>query len=196
MKLDLLKFLNSNLSQWELLDPSIKPTPAKSNPWALWMAWMIDWLFCIFITKICVMSWIGFMNTLGLQALPSQIQDLIATRAKGLEIILYPLIFVCIHYTSMFFHSKTLGMKLFKHQIIFQNDKSVWAYTLALLVSPVLLGLPILVGWIDDFAQTHSLSEEYFYYDFTFVNEESFAFNLHEQLAEESPLEQDWQKAA
>jgi hypothetical protein len=189
-------FLHQNLSTWDLLDASLKPTPEKNNPWALWCGWVLDWVLALIITKLCVGSWMTFMNSLGLGVLPSQALEFVALKTRGLEVILTPLIFFTLHYTSLNFHSKTLGQKLFKHHVQFSDDKGVWLYTLALMVSPVLMGIPLLNSWVDEFAGSETVSKDYSYYVFTLQTEIVESINLVDQLATELEEFEDYQQAA
>ncbi len=194
MNFKLHTFIHQNISSWELLDPSIKPAPEQNNPWALWCGWIFDWVTVLIITKICVASWMTFMTTLGLNLLPSQALEFVELKTKGLEVILIPIVFFTLHYTSLHFHSKTLGQKLFKHHVQFSNEKSIWLYTLALMVSPVLMGIPLLNSWVDEFAGTKTVSKEFSYFAFTYLEEKIESINLIDQL--DSEIEVDYQQAA
>ena len=197
MNLKLHTLIHKNISSWDLLDSSIKPSPEKNNPWALWCACVFDWMLAIVITKVCVSSWVTFMTTLGLNSLPSQVLEMITLKSKGIEVVLMPLMFMTIHFTSLLFHSKTFGQKIFKHHVEFKNEKSVWLYTLALMVSPVLMGIPLLNSWIDEFSQTQTVSKEYSYFQFSFLEESFIAPLLIESLELESQTDEfDYQEAA
>lgn len=197
MNLKLHTFIHKNISSWDLIDPSFKPTPEKNNPWALWCAGVVDWLLAILITKVCVSSWLTFMTTLGLNALPSQALEMITLKAKGIEVVLMPLIFMTIHFTSLLFHSKTFGQKLFKHHVQFTSEKSLWYYTLALMVSPVLMGIPLLNSWIDEFSKTQTVSKEFSYFQFSFLEESFIAPHLIESLELETQTDEfNYQDAA
>lgn len=196
MHLKLHTFLHTNLSTWDLLDQSLKPGPEKNNPWALWCGWVLDWVLALIVTKLCVGSWMTFMNSLGLNVLPSQALEFVALKTRGLEVILTPLVFFTLHYTSLVFHSKTIGQKLFKHHVQFSDAKGIWLYTLGLMVSPVLMGIPLLNSWLDEFAGSETVSKDYSYYAFTFQTEVIESINLIDQLATESEEYEDYQQAA
>lgn len=197
MNLKLHTFIHKNISSWDLLDSTIKPSPEKNNPWALWCAGVFDWLLVIVITKICVASWLAFMTTLGLNSLPSQALEMITLKTKGIEVVLMPLIFMTIHFTSLMFHSKTFGHKIFKHHVQLPSEKSVWYYTLALMVSPVLMGIPLLNSWVDEFAGSQTVSKDYSYFQFSFLEESFIVPHLVESLESEAQNDEfDYQKAA
>jgi len=197
MNLKLHSFIHKNITSWDLIDSSLKPKPEKNNPWALWCAGVFDWVLAIVVTKMCVSSWLAFMGTLGLNSLPSQALEMITLKTKGIEIVLMPLIFMTIHFTSLLFHSKTLGQKLFKHHVQFSNEKSVWYYTLALMVSPVLMGIPLLNSWVDEFSQTQTVSKEFSYFQFSFLEESFMVPHLVESLEFETQIDEyDYQEAA
>jgi len=136
------------------------------------------------------------MTSLGLNMLPSQALEFVELKTRGLEVILTPLVFFTLHYTSLYFHSKTVGQKLFKHHVRFSEEKSIWLYTLALMVSPVLMGIPLLNSWLDEFAGSETVSRDYSYYVFTLQTEVVASINLVDQLATESEEFEDFQQAA
>ena len=64
------------------------------------------------------------------------------------------------------------------------------------MVSPVLMGIPLLNSWVDEFAGSETVSKEYSYYIFILQTEVIESINLVDQLATEDEDFEDYQQAA
>lgn len=198
MNIHLLKYTDTKLHAFELMDNELLPPPDKTNPWALYCAWMIDWIVAYLLVQVTTGAWWSFMASLGGSSLPSAIQELIINHMKVVELILVPLYFFTMNYIGLCFHGKTLGQKLFKHKVEFKNTQGLWLYAFATTVSSALGGLPLLTNWIDELSQSETHSLEYAHFQFSQISseEKDIILNLL-QIAEENALkEESWSQAA
>jgi hypothetical protein len=157
----LVDHLTQSLDPKLLVEPVFRHAPQKTNSWAFYCAWVVDWVFAIAAAKLATSSWMDFVGPLGLSKLPGNATELISQYQTLATLVLAPLFFFTMSFFGVLFQSKTLGMRLFSHRVEAHtlNEAVLWAWTST--VSAVLLGYPLLTEWLDQVAMTSTSSDRY-----------------------------------
>ncbi|MFP5457929.1 MAG: hypothetical protein ACLGG7_04290 [Bacteriovoracia bacterium] len=187
--------LTHSLSAHELLDPSLRAGVERSNPWALYCAWVVDWILAYTFVSLAYSSWMQFLGPLGLKHIPLGSETIFSNYGLYLKLALTPLIFAAGQFLALALHSKSFGMRLFKHEVAAPLLSSQLLYACGATVSLALLGLPVLNTWLDQLAGTQTTSEEYERWALHFVSVDVAApINLLTELAPSD--ETTWKQAA
>ena len=157
----LVDHLSQSLHPKVLVEPVFQRAPQKTNQWAFYCAWVVDWVLAVAFAKLAVASWMGFFAPLGLAKLPPDATYLIGQYQSLTSLVLAPLFFFSMSFFGVLFQSKTIGMRLFSHRVEAHtlNDAALWAWTST--VSVALLGYPLLTDWPDRVALTTTTSDRY-----------------------------------
>lgn len=192
----LVDHLKRSLAPEALLDPSLRAGVERSNPWALYCAWVADWVLAGVLVAIAANAWGEFFDPLGLRYVPAYSESLLSNYLLALQIVLVPLTFACLQFVALALHSRTFGMRLFRHSVDTHGLRSQALYALGATVSLAALGLPVLKAWIDPFAGTETTSEEYQRWALHYVPAETAApINLLSDVATSDDVP-DWKHAA
>lgn len=187
--------LTHSLAPHELLDPSLRAGVERTNPWALYCAWVVDWVLAYAVVSLAYSSWMQFLAPLGLEHIPRVSESVFSTYGLHLKLALTPVIFAAGQFVALALHSKSFGMRLFKHEVSAPTVSSQLLYAGGATVSVALLGLPVLNAWVDELARTQTTSEDYERWALHFVPGDATApVNLLTELATDD--EPTWKQAA
>ncbi len=167
MSLKLTDHLTHKITGVQLLDPGLRPAPAKLNPWALFCAWCFDWALALMAAHLSVSAWLGFMRPLGLAALPPEAHDVILAYSGAMRLILIPVFFFSLNFLGIALHGMTPGLRAFKHRVDSADLTTSLYWALGATVSSVALGMPVMNSWLDQFAGSETLSHRHHYWRFS-----------------------------
>jgi len=162
------RFTRSPIADYRLLDGAVSPGPEKQNSWALYCAWLADWGLAYLAAAAALAAWENFIAPLGLTVLGVEAKQVIELNGLRLRLLLTPVFFFGITAILLSLHRRTLGLRLFKHSVCAEG--STLLYALSHTVALGLLGVPVLLGFSDLFAQTETVSEQFAYWRFALAH--------------------------
>ncbi len=198
MSLKLVDHLQFPVSPKALTDEAFQAPPQRRNSWSVFCAWAIDWALAWTFTKIAIASWFAFIGPLGFDALPRTTQAEIQSYLQYLQLVLIPLSYFSLSFISLLFHGKTPGLKIFKHQVEITESSQALKWAFGATVSAAVAGLPLFNGWLDQFAETHTESQKFAYWQFVKAGQhngqEANSWSMLDEVEQNAAA--TWQKAA
>lgn len=157
----LTDYLKVSISEFVLLDPSLRGAPEEVNPWAVYCAWAFDWILAYVFVSMAVNAWSAFLAPLGMSELPGESTKVFSTYSMYLKLAITPLVYFAISFVGISLNGMTPGLKLFKHSIHAPTSKDAALHAFASTVSLAAFGLPLLNSWIDQFSFCETTSHQY-----------------------------------
>lgn len=185
--------LKVSIHEYVLLDPSLRGAPEEVNPWAVYCAWVLDWILAYVFVSMAVNAWSAFLAPLGFAELPSESAKLLSTYSQYLKVAITPLVYFTISFVGISLNGMTPGLKIFKHSIHAHDSKEAALHAFASTVSLAAFGLPLLNSWVDQFSFCETTSHNYTQW---FMSYQQVILETPVNLVEIAQENVEWDQAA